>query len=100
MNRPVIFRPAAEHELLEAERWFEERQPELGQRFRDSVDSTVERIRQFPLAFPVVHEPKGAPSFLAFPTRSTLRSSTRPSWSLESSTVTGIPQFGNPGVEA
>ena len=58
MNRPVIFRPAAEHELLEAERWFEERQSELGKRFRDSVDSTIERIRQFPLAFPAVHGTK------------------------------------------
>lgn len=46
MIRPVLFRPAAERELLEAERWFEERQTELGQRFRDSVEATIERIRQ------------------------------------------------------
>ena len=58
MNRPVLFRPAAERELLEAERWFEEHQAELGQRFRDSVDATIERIRQFPLAFQTVHGDK------------------------------------------
>ena len=58
MNRSVIFRPAAERELLEAEQWFEERQSELGKRFRDSVGSTIERVRQFPLAFPVVHGTK------------------------------------------
>lgn len=32
MNREVIFRPAAEREMLEAERWFEERHSQLGQR--------------------------------------------------------------------
>jgi plasmid stabilization system protein ParE len=58
MNRRVLFRPAAERELLQAERWFEERQAELGRRFRDSVDATIERIRQFPLAFPAVHGDK------------------------------------------
>ncbi len=54
MTRPVIFRPAAEREMLEAERWFEEHQSDLGRRCRASVDQTVERIREFPLAFPEV----------------------------------------------
>ena len=58
MNRPVFFRPAAERELLEAERWFEDRQTELGQRFRESVEVTIERIRQFPLSFQAVHGDK------------------------------------------
>jgi len=58
MSRPVIFRPAAAREVLEAERWFEEHQPDLGRRFRASVDQTVERVREFPLAFPVVHGQK------------------------------------------
>jgi plasmid stabilization system protein ParE len=58
MTRPVLFRPAAEREMLEAEAWFEERQPELGRRFRASVDETIERVREFPLAFPVVHGQK------------------------------------------
>ena len=58
MNRQVIFRPAAEREMLEAERWFEERRSELGQRFRESVDATIERIRRFPLAFQSVHGDK------------------------------------------
>jgi len=67
MNHPVIFRPAAERELLEAERWFEERQPELGRRFRGSVDATIDRIREFPLAFPTVHGPKRRALIPRFP---------------------------------
>jgi toxin ParE1/3/4 len=58
MNHRVVFRPVAEREMLEAERWFEERHSELGQRFRDSIDATIERIRQFPLAFQGVHGDK------------------------------------------
>lgn len=58
MTRPVIFRPAAERELLEAERWCEERRPELGRQFRASVDATIERMRHFPLAFPTVQAHK------------------------------------------
>jgi len=67
MNRQVIFRPAAEREMLEAERWFEERHSELGQRFRDSVDATIERIRQFPLAFQRVHGDKRRAMIPYFP---------------------------------
>jgi len=58
MNRQVIFRPAAEREMLEAERWFEERHSELGQRFRDSVDATIDQIRQLRSAFQQVHGDK------------------------------------------
>ncbi len=67
MNRQVIFRPAAEREMLEAERWFEERRPDLGRRFRDSVDATIERIRQFPLASPKVHGDKRRAMIAHFP---------------------------------
>ena len=67
MNRQVLFRPTAERELLEAERWFEERQPELGRRFRDAVDATIEQIREFPLAFPAVHGNKRRALVLRFP---------------------------------
>ena len=67
MNHPVIFRPAAERELLEAERWFEERRPELGRHFRGSVDATIGWIREFPLAFPTVHGPKRRALIPRFP---------------------------------
>ncbi len=67
MNRQVLFRPTAERELLEAERWFEERQPELGRRFRDAVDATIDRIREFPLAFAAVHGHKRRALVLRFP---------------------------------
>jgi hypothetical protein len=52
----VVFRPAAEHELLDAERWFENRHPDLGQRFRNAVQTTIDRILQFPLASAVHHD--------------------------------------------
>ncbi len=53
LTRPVIFRPAAEQEMLEAERWFEGHQAALGRRFRSSVDQTIERMREFPLSSPI-----------------------------------------------
>ena len=67
MIRPVIFRLAAEHEMLEAERWFEEHQSDLGRRFRSSVDQTIERMREFPLSFPVVHGQKRRALIPRFP---------------------------------
>ena len=67
MNRPVLFRPAAEREMLEAEAWFEERQLELGRRFRAAVDETIERVRELPLAFPVVHGQKRRALVSRFP---------------------------------
>ncbi len=34
MSFPVVFRPQAERELLEAEQWYEDRSPGLGRKFR------------------------------------------------------------------
>ncbi len=67
MSRSVVFRPAAAREVLEAERWFEEHQPDLGRRFRASVDQAIERLREFPLAFPVVHGQKRRAMVPRFP---------------------------------
>jgi toxin ParE1/3/4 len=67
MTPTVVFRPAAEHELLEAERWFADRQVDLAQRFRDAVDATLSRIREFPLAFPAVHHDKRRAIVAGFP---------------------------------
>lgn len=58
MTRPVVFRPQAEHELLEAERWYEGRRPGLGSQFRAALDGTLARIGDQPLTFPVVHGEK------------------------------------------
>lgn len=53
--RPVIFIQPARTELVEAQDWYERESPGLGRRFRAAVDDTVERIRDNPLQFPIVH---------------------------------------------
>lgn len=51
MNRPIVFRPQAEQELLDAERWYEDRKPGLGREFRAALDEILARVSAFPLAF-------------------------------------------------
>ena len=67
MIRPVDFRPEAEGELLAAERWFEERSPGLGQRFRAALDATLDQIRAFPLSVQKVHGEKRRALIPSFP---------------------------------
>ena len=61
MSRQIHFRPEAGAEVLEARRWYEERQPGLGARFAAAVEDVVERplselnlfpILQYDLPFP------------------------------------------------
>ena len=58
MNRPVVFRPQAERELLDAERWYEDRRPGLGREFRGALDEILGRVSALPLSFPKVHGDK------------------------------------------
>jgi plasmid stabilization system protein ParE len=58
MSRPVVFRPQAEQELLDAERWYEQRRPGLGREFRAALDEVLARVRVLPLSFPKVHGEK------------------------------------------
>jgi plasmid stabilization system protein ParE len=58
MNRPVVFRPEAERELLDAERWYEDRKPGLGREFRAALDELLGRVTTLPLSFPKVHGEK------------------------------------------
>ncbi|MEO7191918.1 MAG: type II toxin-antitoxin system RelE/ParE family toxin [Vicinamibacterales bacterium] len=58
MNRPVVFRPQAERELLDAERWYEDRKPGLGRDFRRALDEVLARVAVLPLSFPKVHGDK------------------------------------------
>jgi hypothetical protein len=58
MNRPVVFRPQAERELLDAERWYEDRKPGLGIEFRAALDEVLARVRALPLNFPKAHGDK------------------------------------------
>lgn len=54
MNRPVVFRPQAERELLDADRWYEDQRPGLGHEFRSALDQTLLRVSALPLSFPTV----------------------------------------------
>ena len=55
MTPRLVFRPQAEAELLDAQRWYEKQRPELGQAFAAAVDSALTGILQNPLAYPRVH---------------------------------------------
>jgi plasmid stabilization system protein ParE len=49
-----IIRPAAEQDIREAVDWYEGEEPELGARFLDELQSTLNRLRMMPLQFPSV----------------------------------------------
>lgn len=100
MTPAVVFRPAAEHELLEAERWFESRHADLGQRFRSAVDATIERIRQFPSPSLRFITTSGARSLPGSHMRC-ISDSAMAKWSLQRLFMrTAILRCGDPGVEA
>jgi hypothetical protein len=67
----VVFRPQAEDEVLEVRRWYESRHTGLGVEFGEAVDGLVARIAANPQAFQRAYKKHGAPSWRAFPTRST-----------------------------
>ena len=46
MTHPLILRPEAEEDLLDAYRWYEERVPGLGLRFLESVERTLGQIER------------------------------------------------------
>ena len=51
----IVLRPEAEQDILEAQRWYEDRSPGLGPGFLAAVDDTIARISGEPLTFPAVH---------------------------------------------
>jgi plasmid stabilization system protein ParE len=53
--RPVVFRPQAEHEALEARRWYESRRAGLGTEFGESLAALLTRVASNPLSFPTIH---------------------------------------------
>ncbi|MFM7739172.1 MAG: type II toxin-antitoxin system RelE/ParE family toxin [Planctomycetota bacterium] len=67
MSPPVVFRPQAERELLDAEQWYEERGPGLGRRFRAAVDQTVSSVSTRPLSFATVDATKRRALVSGFP---------------------------------
>jgi plasmid stabilization system protein ParE len=54
LSFPVIIRPLAERDLLEAQNWYRPKAPGLGARFRSSVEEVLKRLADFPLTFPKV----------------------------------------------
>jgi toxin ParE1/3/4 len=51
----IVFLPTARAEALEIFRWYEEQRPGLGVAFQDRLDDALRRLRDAPLAYPVVH---------------------------------------------
>lgn len=54
MSLPVIVRPLAERDLLQAQRWYERKNPGLGTRFRSSVGDVLQLLADSPRIFPSV----------------------------------------------
>lgn len=55
MNRPIIFRPAARQDFLDACAWYDEQIAGLGARFERAVERTLEQIAAVPAVYGVVH---------------------------------------------
>ena len=52
---PVIFTRTASAELIDAQDWYENEAPGLGQHFRQTVDAVIERISASPRQFPAIY---------------------------------------------
>ena len=53
---PVIFTPRARLELIDAQDWYENEAPGLGQRFRTEVGAVVQRMSAAPRQFPAIYK--------------------------------------------
>ena len=56
MTYPLILRPEAEEDLLDAYRWYDERVSDLGLRFLALVERILTQVENNPQAFAEVHE--------------------------------------------
>ena len=54
MNLPVVFRPAAYAEYVDAIKWYESQQVGLGLEFEDEVEKSLVQIQTRPKSYPVV----------------------------------------------
>lgn len=52
----VVFRTAAETQIVQAQAWYESQRVGLGVEFARSVEATVARVTRQPLAAPVVYD--------------------------------------------
>ncbi len=56
MTLPVIFKPTAEVEMVEAYAWYEQRQPGLGDELLRCVDACIASLQRNPEAYPLAHK--------------------------------------------
>ena len=55
MSFKVIVRPLAERDLLDAQLWYDDKNPTVGTRFRNCVDDVLQILTLTPLIFPAAH---------------------------------------------
>jgi plasmid stabilization system protein ParE len=55
VSRRIIVRPLAKADLWEAQDWYDRQRPGLGDDFRAAIDSLLQRVSEFPLAYPRVY---------------------------------------------
>jgi len=56
MKRRTFVRPEAQTDIREAAKWYEERESGLGLRFLDEIRTSLQRINDNPLRFPIIED--------------------------------------------
>jgi len=54
--KPIKFHPVAETEMVESAKYYESQQNDLGKRFLESVQSSINHIRINPDIYQIIHE--------------------------------------------
>ena len=67
MTFPVVWTPEANEDLLEARAWYDNLRPQLGDRFAEAVEATVETIAEHLLQFAVVYQDRRRAGVHRFP---------------------------------
>ena len=53
---PIRFHPEAEAEMMDAAKWYEQQQANLGKRFLSTIQDSLNRIEFNPLLFPLIED--------------------------------------------
>lgn len=61
MKYPVLFVKRAEQNILETLAWYQKNAPEVSQRWHNSLNSAIRRLRENPDRFPLAHETETFP---------------------------------------
>ena|SRR5262245_5238583 len=56
MKRRTFVRPEAQNDIREAAGWYEDREAGLGLRFLNEIRTSLQRIADNPLMFPIIEE--------------------------------------------